>query len=184
MHAERVEAMLDLLGLRECADTIVGDELLRGISGGQKKRLTLGEMIIGNARLLLLDEISTGLDAATTIDITAALKRWTRLLEGSVVASLLQPTPETYALFDNVILLREGSIVYSGPRDKIKDYFASIGVPMRFDQDEADFLVDFLTDPKLTYEKSMAKMRQAAALAKTQTVRFRSLFNFFMFLFS
>lgn len=90
----RVEAMIDLLGLQGAKDVIVGNDLVRGISGGQRKRVTLGEMIIGNARLLALDEISTGLDAAATLDIMQALRKWTDQTQGSIVCSLLQPAPE------------------------------------------------------------------------------------------
>lgn len=96
LHADKVEFMLDLLGLKECAETIVGNALLRGISGGQKKRVTLGELMITNARLLCLDEISTGLDAAAALDITKALRTWTRVMGGTAAVSLLQATPEIY----------------------------------------------------------------------------------------
>lgn len=64
MHEERVKTMIELLGLQECKDTIVGNDLLRGVSGGQKKRVSIGEMIIGNARGLFLDEITTGMSYA------------------------------------------------------------------------------------------------------------------------
>ena len=70
-----------------------------------------GEFIVGNARALFLDEISTGLDAAATFDITSALRRWTRLMNGSAVVALLQPAPEVYDMFDDIILLREVSCV-------------------------------------------------------------------------
>ena len=93
----RVEEMIALLGLQSARDVIVGNDLIRGISGGQRKRVTLGEMILGHARLLCLDEISTGLDAAATLDIVQALHRWTRESQGSIVCSLLQPTPEVWS---------------------------------------------------------------------------------------
>ena len=65
-----------------------------------------------------MDEISTGLDAAATFDITSALRRWTRLMNGSAVVALLQPAPEVYDMFDDIILLREVSL-YSIPIDSI-----------------------------------------------------------------
>ncbi len=87
------------------------------------RRVTLGEMLVTNARVMCLDEVSTGLDAAVTYHIFAALRAWTRITQGSIVTALLQPTPETYALFDDVILMREGVIVYHGARQHVAAWF-------------------------------------------------------------
>lgn len=80
----------------------MGNDLLRGISGGEKKRVTVSEALVTNARLLCLDEISTGLDSSVTYDIVASIAAWARAMRGTVVISLLQPTPEVYSLFDEV----------------------------------------------------------------------------------
>ncbi|KAG8045866.1 hypothetical protein GUJ93_ZPchr0008g13536 [Zizania palustris] len=69
------EYIMKILGLDICADTIVGDEMIKGISGGQKKRLTTGELLVGSARVLFMDEISTGLDSATTYQIIKCPER-------------------------------------------------------------------------------------------------------------
>ncbi|KAA8541856.1 hypothetical protein F0562_023008 [Nyssa sinensis] len=66
--------IVKVLGLEVCADTMVGDEMLRGISGGQRKRVTTGEMLVGPAKALFMDEISTGLDSSTTFQIVNSLK--------------------------------------------------------------------------------------------------------------
>jgi ABC-type multidrug transport system ATPase subunit len=94
--------MMSLLGLTEAADTIVGDAMLRGISGGQKRRVTIGEMLFASPRVLLLDEITTGLDSNTALHIMAALQRWVQETRGVVVATLLQPLPEVFEMFDRV----------------------------------------------------------------------------------
>ncbi|KAG0463902.1 hypothetical protein HPP92_019971 [Vanilla planifolia] len=107
-----VEYILKILGLEACADTLVGDEMIRGISGGQKKRLSTGELLVGPARVLLMDEISTGLDSSTTHQIIKYLRHSTHALEGTTMISLLQPTPETFELFDDIILISDGQIVY------------------------------------------------------------------------
>ncbi|GKE19221.1 pleiotropic drug resistance protein 1-like protein, partial [Tanacetum coccineum] len=80
---------LKLLGLDICADTMVGDQMIRGISGGQRKRVTTGEMIVGPSKVLLMDEISTGLDSSTTFQIVKSLKQFIHILEGTAVISLL-----------------------------------------------------------------------------------------------
>ncbi|CAN1280718.1 Pleiotropic drug resistance protein 1 [Linum perenne] len=83
--------VLKILGLEGCADTLVGDEMIRGISGGQRKRVTTGEMLVGPARALFMDEISTGLDSSTTFQIVNTLKQFNHILNTTIVVSLLQP---------------------------------------------------------------------------------------------
>ncbi|KAI3737606.1 hypothetical protein L2E82_27614 [Cichorium intybus] len=131
---------LKLLGLDICADTMVGDQMIRGISGGQKKRVTTGEMIVGPSKVLLMDEISTGLDSSTTFQIVKSLKQMLHILEGTAVISLLQPAPETYDLFDDIILLTDGKIVYQGPREHVLEFFESMGFKCPERKGVADFL--------------------------------------------
>ncbi|XP_009343426.2 pleiotropic drug resistance protein 1 [Pyrus x bretschneideri] len=132
--------ILKILGLEVCADTIVGDEMLRGISGGQKKRVTTGEMLVGPARALFMDEISTGLDSSTTFQIVNSIKQSIHILNGTAVISLLQPAPETYDLFDDIILLSDGQIVYQGPREHVLEFFESMGFKCPKRKAIADFL--------------------------------------------
>ncbi|KAJ0533807.1 putative ABC-type xenobiotic transporter [Helianthus annuus] len=131
---------LKVLGLDMCADTMVGDEMIRGISGGQKKRVTTGEMIVGPSKVLLMDEISTGLDSSTTYQIVNSVKQFLHILEGTAVISLLQPAPETYDLFDDIILLTDGKIVYQGPRENVVEFFESMGFKCPERKGVADFL--------------------------------------------
>ncbi|KAG4137150.1 hypothetical protein ERO13_D07G054200v2 [Gossypium hirsutum] len=132
--------ILKVLGLEVCADTMVGDEMLRGISGGQKKRVTTGEMLVGPAKALFMDEISTGLDSSTTFQIVNSLKQTVHILNGTAVISLLQPAPEAYDLFDDIILLSDGRIVYQGPREHVLSFFESMGFRCPERKGVADFL--------------------------------------------
>ncbi|OAY52727.1 pleiotropic drug resistance protein 1 [Manihot esculenta] len=132
--------ILKILGLDVCADTLVGDEMLRGISGGQRKRVTTGEMLVGPSRALFMDEISTGLDSSTTYQIVNSLKQSIHILNGTAVISLLQPAPETYDLFDDIILLADGQIVYQGPREDVLGFFEYMGFKCPERKGVADFL--------------------------------------------
>lgn len=114
--------------------------MLRGISGGQKKRVTTGEMIVGPAKALFMDEISTGLDSSTTYSIVNSLRQYVHILKGTAVISLLQPAPETYNLFDDIILLSDGYVVYNGPRELVVDFFESMGFRCPDRKGVADFL--------------------------------------------
>ncbi|KAM1283092.1 hypothetical protein ACFX13_026834 [Malus domestica] len=142
-----VEYIVKILGLDICADTLVGDEMLKGISGGQKKRLTTRELLVGPARVLFMDEISTGLDSSTTYQIIKYLRHSTRALDATTVISLLQPAPETYELFDDVILLCEGQIVYQGPRETALDFFSYMGFrcPLRKNVARSKLYIEILS---------------------------------------
>ncbi|MQL95669.1 hypothetical protein Taro_028335 [Colocasia esculenta] len=132
--------VLKILGLDICADTMVGDEMLRGISGGQRKRVTTGEMLVGPARALFMDEISTGLDSSTTFQIVRALRESVHILGGTALISLLQPAPETYEIFDDIILLSDGQVVYQGPREHVLEFFELMGFKCPPRKGVADFL--------------------------------------------
>ncbi|XP_010925283.1 ABC transporter G family member 39 isoform X2 [Elaeis guineensis] len=132
--------ILKILGLEICADTMVGDAMIRGISGGQKKRVTTGEMLVGPAKALFMDEISTGLDSSTTYQIVNSLRQSVHILGGTAFIALLQPAPETYDLFDDIVLLSEGQIVYQGPRENILEFFESVGFKCPERKGVADFL--------------------------------------------
>ncbi|KAJ0755525.1 putative ABC-type sulfate transporter [Helianthus annuus] len=131
---------LRILGLDVCRDTFVGDAMRRGISGGQKKRVTTGEMLVGPAKTLFMDEISTGLDSSTTFQIVKCLQQVVHLTESTIMVSLLQPAPETFDLFDDIVLLSEGQIVYQGPRDNALEFFESCGFMCPERKGIADFL--------------------------------------------
>ncbi|KAL0330278.1 UNVERIFIED_CONTAM: ABC transporter G family member 32 [Sesamum radiatum] len=132
-----VEYIMKILGLDICADTLVGDEMLKGISGGQKKRLTTG---------LFLDEISTGLDSSTTHQIIKYLRHTTHALDCTTLVSLLQPDPETYEMFDDIILFSEGQIVYQGPREAAVEFFAFMGFKCPSRKNVADFLQEVISE--------------------------------------
>ncbi|KAL6199773.1 hypothetical protein ACLB2K_029556 [Fragaria x ananassa] len=132
--------ILKILGLDICADIMVGDDMRRGISGGQKKRVTTGEMLVGPAKAFFMDEISTGLDSSTTFQIIKYMRQMVHILDVSMVIALLQPAPETYDLFDDVTLLSEGQIVYQGPRENVLEFFEYMGFKCPDRKGVADFL--------------------------------------------
>ncbi|KAL3664650.1 hypothetical protein V7S43_010399 [Phytophthora oleae] len=140
--ALRTELFLQILGLESCADTVVGDALLRGVSGGERKRVTVGEVLVGGQSLFLCDEISTGLDSAATFDIIKSMRMWCKTLGGSVIVALLQPTPEVVEMFDDILMINEGHMVYHGPRTEILDYFEKLGFSCPPRVDPADFLIE------------------------------------------
>lgn len=97
-------------------------------------------MLIGPARALFMDEISTGLDSSTTYQIVNSIGQTIRILGGTAVISLLQPAPETYNLFDDIILLSDGQIVYQGAREHVLEFFELMGFRCPQRKGVADFL--------------------------------------------
>ncbi|CAK9182084.1 unnamed protein product [Ilex paraguariensis] len=132
--------VLKILGLDICSDIMVGDDMRRGISGGQKKRVTTGEMLVGPAKAFFMDEISTGLDSSTTFQIVKFMRQMVHIMDVTMVISLLQPAPETFDLFDDVILLSDGQIVYQGPRENVLEFFEHMGFKCPERKGIADFL--------------------------------------------
>ncbi|XP_047319537.1 ABC transporter G family member 31 isoform X2 [Impatiens glandulifera] len=139
-HSVSTEYILKVLGLDICSDTLVGSDMVRGVSGGQKKRVTTGEMIVGPRKTLFMDEISTGLDSSTTYQIVKCLGNFVHQMEATILLALLQPAPETFDLFDDLILLSEGYLVYQGPREKVLEFFESLGFQLPDRKGVADFL--------------------------------------------
>lgn len=135
-----LQTSLCILGLQGVKDTFVGDANVRGVSGGQRRRVTVGEMIMSRVPVLCGDEISTGLDAASTYDMIEMLLHIGRRQHFSRIFSLLQPAPEVVSLFDEVIVLSEGYIIYAGPIERVEDYFAELGFVSPHFCDVADFL--------------------------------------------
>lgn len=145
------DVVIQQLGLENCQNTIVGSSMLRGISGGERKRVTTGEMQFGNKYVTLMDEISTGLDSAATFDIVNTQRSIAKTLGKTVVIALLQPSPEVFELFDNVLIMNKGQVMYHGPRTRVVAYFRDLGFECPPEKDVADFLLDLGTDQQEKY---------------------------------
>lgn len=97
-------------------------------------------MLVGPAKVFLMDDISTGLDSSTTFQIVRFLRQLVHVMDLTMIISLLQPAPETFDLFDDIILLSEGQIVYQGPRENVLEFFESVGFKCPERKGVADFL--------------------------------------------
>ncbi|XP_031741892.1 pleiotropic drug resistance protein 3 isoform X2 [Cucumis sativus] len=141
----QTDYILKILGLDICADTLVGDVMRRGISGGQKKRLTTGEMIVGPNRALFMDEITNGLDSSTAFQIVSCLQHFVHLSDATILISLLQPAPETFELFDDLILMAQNKIIYHGPCNQVLEFFEDCGFKCPKRKGVADFLQEVIS---------------------------------------
>lgn len=99
-----------------------------------------GELIVGPTKALFMDEISNGLDSSTTYQIVACLQQLAHITDATILVALLQPAPETFDLFDDIILMAEGKILYHGPRNSALEFFESCGFKCPERKGVADFL--------------------------------------------
>ncbi|KAH9670368.1 ABC transporter G family member 33 [Citrus sinensis] len=137
-----IDTYMKILGLDICADTLVGDAIRRGISGGQKRRLTTGEMLVGPIKAMFMDKITNGLDISTSFQIVTCLQHLAHITDATILISLLQPSPETFHLFDDIILMAEGKILYHGPRESVLEFFESCGFRCPDRKAVADFVLE------------------------------------------
>ncbi|XP_027367246.1 ABC transporter G family member 7 isoform X2 [Abrus precatorius] len=142
---EFVNNLLFKLGLVSCADTNVGDSKVRGISGGEKKRLALACELLASPSVIFADEPTTGLDAFQAEKVMETLQQLAQ--DGhTVICSIHQPRGSVYSKFDDIILLTEGSLVYAGPaRDEPLEYFSKFGYPCPDHVNPAEFLADLIS---------------------------------------
>nr|QMS43324.1 stigma exsertion 1 [Medicago truncatula] len=123
-----VESTIVAMGLQDCADTVIGNWHLRGISGGEKRRVSIALEILMRPRLLFLDEPTSGLDSASAFFVTQTLRALAR--DGrTVIASIHQPSSEVFELFDQLYLLSGGKTVYFGQASDAYEFFAQAGFP-------------------------------------------------------
>ncbi|XP_059139433.1 broad substrate specificity ATP-binding cassette transporter ABCG2-like [Physella acuta] len=140
---ERVNQTIYELGLTEVADSKVGNEFIRGVSGGERKRCNIGMELIISPPVLFLDEPTTGLDASTANAVMLLLKR---LADGgrNVIFSIHQPRYSIYRLFDSLMLLSHGDVAYHGVAREALDYFTSIGYICEEHNNPSDFFLDVI----------------------------------------
>eukprot|EP01088_Endostelium_zonatum_P020354 TRINITY_DN7464_c0_g1_i1.p1 TRINITY_DN7464_c0_g1~~TRINITY_DN7464_c0_g1_i1.p1 ORF type:complete len:840 (+),score=188.85 TRINITY_DN7464_c0_g1_i1:69-2588(+) len=127
---ERVEKLITKLALNKCATTRIGEAgVVRGVSGGERKRVSIGMELITEPMMVLLDEPTSGLDSTMALSVVKILKRLTREEGRTVIATIHQPSSETFYTFDDLYLLSEGNLVYGGPIKEAVSYFQKIGLP-------------------------------------------------------
>ncbi|XP_062170526.1 ABC transporter G family member 9 [Alnus glutinosa] len=138
---EHAEAVITQLGLTKCKNSIIGGSFLRGVSGGERKRVSIGQEMLINPSLLFLDEPTSGLDSTTAQRIVSTL--WELANGGrTVVMTIHQPSSRLFYMFHKVLLLSEGNPLYFGKGSGAMEYFSSVGYSPLVAMNPADFLLD------------------------------------------
>ncbi|CEM34861.1 unnamed protein product [Vitrella brassicaformis CCMP3155] len=137
-----VGELLSQLGLAKCANTLVGDDKRRGVSGGEKKRLSLGCELVGTPAVIFADEPTTGLDAFQAERVMASLRSLAHDQGKTVIVSIHQPRSSIWTMFDDVIVLSEGEQVYCGLASDMVGHFSRLGHQCPPNYNLAEFCVD------------------------------------------
>ena len=135
-----VQHMLKDLGLESCADTLVGGELLKGISGGERKRTSVGVELITKPDLVFLDEPTSGLDSFSAVQLCQVLKK-VASSGASVMFTIHQPSSDIFESFDNLILMNKGRIMYQGAVAAVDEYFGTRERPLPPKYNPADWIM-------------------------------------------
>jgi ATP-binding cassette, subfamily G (WHITE), eye pigment precursor transporter len=144
----KAHEMVERLQLTNCRDTRIGGQVLKGISGGERKRTSIGYELITDPTLLLLDEPTSGLDASTAFRIINMLKR--EASQGmTIIATIHQPSGEIFALFDRLCVLQDGCQVYQGYVADLPNYFMSLNCKIGKYQNPADYIIKLAQVPEL-----------------------------------
>ena len=141
----RVDELIESFGLGRQAGTIVGTPLQKGISGGQKRRLSVASQLVTSPKILFLDEPTSGLDSAASHEVMSYISTVAKQHQIIVIASVHQPSSATFALFDKVQLLSEGKTCFYGSTKEVSSHFGRIGQPMPIHINPAEFILDLVS---------------------------------------
>ncbi|PHH79716.1 hypothetical protein CDD80_3959 [Ophiocordyceps camponoti-rufipedis] len=161
----RIDALLSAMGLTDQADTLIGTPLRRGISGGQKRRVSVASQLITGPVVIFLDEPTTGLDSLASFEVISHLRAVARQNKLVIILSIHQPSAVTFRLFDQLMLLSAGKTHYFGPLDSLHRYYTEVGARIPEYVNPADHLletlnIDFSTD-KAAASKHLDQLQQA-----------------------
>lgn len=144
-RADRVEEVLELMGISYCKQVIIGDTRRKGISGGERKRVCVAVELLTMPKLVFLDEPTSGLDSTTALAVCETLKKLSTSGQCTVVCTIHQPQQKIFELFDNLILMKRGCIVYQGSCLKSIRFLENVGLACPVGMNPADYLIDVIS---------------------------------------
>ncbi|CAE8582044.1 unnamed protein product [Polarella glacialis] len=157
-RAELVEAVINQTGLKSCEHTRVGNAFVKGLSGGQRKRLCIAEALLKQPAMLVLDEPTSSLDSSSAVEVVQLLRRLAKASNILVICTIHQPSQRIFGLFDDVLVLARGQIAYAGPVKDVGRHMQSLDVPPMEDGSSLpEYLLD-LTNSDFTDEQQVQKI--------------------------
>ena len=141
-----VDALMKMFGISHTAKTLVGNAMVPGVSGGERKRVSIAETLATKSTVVCWDNSTRGLDASTALDYANSLRIMTDVSNRTTLVTLYQAGEQIYELMDKVLLIDEGRMVFQGPANEAKQYFIDLGLDCPERETTADFLTS-VTDP-------------------------------------
>ncbi|OZJ03620.1 hypothetical protein BZG36_03735 [Bifiguratus adelaidae] len=145
-QADFMNTLLQIFGLKKQENTMVGNAFIRGLSGGERKRMTISEAMTASSAITTWDCPTRGLDAASALDYSKSLRIQCDTLNKTTIATLYQASDSIYKLYDKVMVLYLGRCIFFGPRERAKDYFMEMGYTCEPRKSVPDFLTG-ITNP-------------------------------------
>lgn len=158
-----VDALLTMFGITHTKYTKVGNEYVRGVSGGERKRVGIAETLATKSTVVCWDNSTRGLDASTALDYAKSLRVMTDISDRTTLVTLYQAGEGIYELMDKVLVIEEGRMIYQGPANAARQYFIDLGFQAPDRQTTADFLTS-VGDPN---ERQFRSDIELASIPKT-----------------
>mmetsp|Transcript_4887 Transcript_4887/g.13109 ORF Transcript_4887/g.13109 Transcript_4887/m.13109 type:complete len:654 (-) Transcript_4887:39-2000(-) len=156
---ERIAQTIQELGLAKVIDSYVGGENLRGVSGGEKKRVNVGTELVTDPSLLFLDEPTSGLDSFNALNVMYTLRKLASNGR-TIVTTIHQPRSNIFSMFDYLCLLSEGQVMYFGPAADAVTYFSGLNFRCPPQFNPADYFIDLLSvDPRNPVAEAKSRKR-------------------------
>ncbi|CEJ59479.1 Putative ABC drug exporter AtrF [Penicillium brasilianum] len=141
-----IDALLKMFGISHTKNTLVGNEYVRGVSGGERKRVSIAETLATKSTVVCWDNSTRGLDASTALDYAKSLRIMTDVSKRTTLVTLYQAGESIYELMDKVLVIDQGRMLYQGPAIEARQYFIDLGFHCPAQSTTADFLTS-LCDP-------------------------------------
>ncbi|PYH38400.1 ABC drug exporter AtrF [Aspergillus neoniger CBS 115656] len=141
-----IDALLKMFGISHTKNTVVGNEYVRGVSGGERKRVSIAETLATKSSVVCWDNSTRGLDASTALDYAKSLRIMTDISKRTTFVTLYQAGESIYELMDKVLVIDQGRMLYQGPANEARQYFVNLGFHCPEQSTTADFLTS-LCDP-------------------------------------
>uniref|UniRef100_A0A0G4HW09 ABC transporter domain-containing protein n=1 Tax=Chromera velia CCMP2878 TaxID=1169474 RepID=A0A0G4HW09_9ALVE len=170
-NRKKVDFLIELLGLKSCEHAKCGNEFFKGLSGGQRRRLSLGLALAQTPRAVFLDEPTSGLDSAAAASITSFLKELAQGTGMVIVCTIHQPSTAVFNGFDKTLILSAGRTAYCGEAVGLVDYLAAIGEPVPPNTNPADFVLDLVNKDFTSAEQVEGLLDKWGEFAAAQTQR-------------
>ena len=157
----RVDELIVTLKLKKCENTRIGGPLVKGVSGGERKRTSIGVELITDPSLVFLDEPTTGLDSFTATSVMETLGDLARYGNRTVVSTIHQPNSDIFEMFDRLLLLARGKIIFLNRADLSVEYFGALDYQCPELSNPCDFFMSMMSKESIEFESAEGEVSPA-----------------------